>query len=725
MSKIQKEKKIRFAFIFWVVMSAVLLLGGFVGNTVVFEKKVHRIGEEYIQESNEQLAAHISERLRFGKEFITEFAGSLSRMPGFLLTEELLDRKQNAFQLADVVLVYEDGSTFPEIGKKEVVKQWMADNPQIWETPEVTYVKNTRILFSAPIPESSEEKRLVVGTQYYEDLKTLSNLADYQEYAVSVLLDGNKKEMITVNAGSEVTMGEADISYVMEQIRDREPEEEALYEVVLPSGESILVSSYYLDQTNWVQIAMIPDNFLMEKLEAESDWYFILALILSIVFGIIIYIQFQENKHSEKMLHTDSLTGGYNREGFLRAAGGILEKGKKSGYAVVHLNVKNFRYINESWGEEDGNRTLVFIYTEIQKMVRPEELAARTNMDHFFLFLDERSDEEIKRRILAVTESINERVRSRFGKYSLEFSIGICRLEDEDEISQAMNKAMHASRLGEQTSVCSFYQGAVAERIKKENYLNTIFEDSLKSHDFYVYLQPKVSAGGRKNCEAEAMVRWIHPEEGMIYPSDFIPILERNGKICSLDLYVFEEICRLIRQWIDQGRPVTRISVNLSRFHIRTAGCDVWKKYQEIKERYRIPDGLLEIELTETALLESHQLEFVKQVLDGFRRIGMSVALDDFGFAYSSLSLLKALQVDTLKLDRSFFLNESKRSRSIVHSVIQLAHSLNMNVVAEGIESMEQVEALSKMDCDFIQGYVYSKPISVDEFEVWRERYEE
>lgn len=104
-------------------------------------------------------------------------------------------------------------------------------------------------------------------------------------------------------------------------------------------------------------------------------------------------------------------------------------------------------------------------------------------------------------RILAVTESINERVRSRFGKYSLEFSIGICRLEDEDEISQAMNKAMHASRLGEQTSVCSFYQGAVAERIKKENYLNTIFEDSLKSHDFYVYLQPKVSAGERKNCE--------------------------------------------------------------------------------------------------------------------------------------------------------------------------------------------------------------------------------
>lgn len=120
MSKIQKEKKIRFAFIFWVVMSAVLLLGGFVGNTVVFEKKVHRIGKEYIQESNEQLAAHISERLRFGKEFITEFAGSLSRMPGFLLTEELLDRKQNAFQLADVVLVTRMEAHFPRLEKKRL-----------------------------------------------------------------------------------------------------------------------------------------------------------------------------------------------------------------------------------------------------------------------------------------------------------------------------------------------------------------------------------------------------------------------------------------------------------------------------------------------------------------------------------------------------------------------------------------------------------------------------
>ena len=319
---------------------------------------------------------------------------------------------------------------------------------------------------------------------------------------------------------------------------------------------------------------------------------------------------------------------------------------------------------------------------------------------------------------------INNRIRNRFGKYSLEFSVGAYRMEDDNEISQAMNKAMHASRLGEEKHICSFYQGAIAEQISRENHLNALFDESLRNHDFYAYLQPKVSAGKEKCCEAEALVRWIHPREGMIYPSDFIPVLERNGKICSLDLYIFEEICRLIQSWISQGKTVTHISVNLSRFHIRNAGSDVWKQYQEIKERYQIPDGVLEIELTETALLESHQFEFVKQVLDGFRRIGIAVALDDFGFAYSSLSLLKALEVDTLKLDRTFFLNESKRSRNIVCNVIQLAHSLHMNVVAEGIENMEQVHALREMDCDLIQGYVYSRPISADEFEAWREQYE-
>ena len=220
-------------------------------------------------------------------------------------------------------------------------------------------------------------------------------------------------------------------------------------------------------------------------------------------------------------------------------------------------------------------------------------------------------------------------------------------------------------------------------------------------------------------------MRWQHPEKGTIYPNQFIPLFEKNGKIDVLDLYIFEEVCRLISDWIHTGKTVTKISVNVSRYHLKNTGTDIWKNYKEIKEKYNIPDGIIEIELTETMMVDGTQLSFVKQILDGFRSCGLNIALDDFGFAYSSLALLKEFEVDTLKLDRSFFINETEKSRKIVSHIIQLAHSLNMDVVAEGIESEDQIAVLCESDCDLIQGYVYSRPLSVENFEKWRAAHEE
>ncbi len=344
MSRVQKEKKIRVVFVLWMAVCAVLLLFGFVGNTVLFERKVSRIGKEYIRESNEQLSAHILERLRFGREFVTEFADALSRMPEFLLTEELLDRKQNAFQLADVVILYEDGTTFPESGETAAFEQWMEENPQIWKNPEISYIKNDRILFSAPIPGESGSRRVVVGSQYYEELKTLSNLADYQEYAVSILMNEKNQEVITLNAGSGVSSKDEEISYVLEQLKNRGTCSQTVYEEKLPSGSRIHVAVCRLGESGWTQVAMIPSDFLMNQVQTEVKLYFLFALILSVVFGIVIYSQIRANRISERMLHTDSLTDGFNREGFLRAAGELLEKEKESAYSVVYLNVKNFRY---------------------------------------------------------------------------------------------------------------------------------------------------------------------------------------------------------------------------------------------------------------------------------------------------------------------------------------------------------------------------------------------
>lgn len=167
------------------------------------------------------------------------------------------------------------------------------------------------------------------------------------------------------------------------------------------------------------------------------------------------------------------------------------------------------------------------------------------------------------------------------------------------------------------------------------------------------------------------------------------------------------------------------ISVNISRFTLLNAGMEIWEEYRSVKEKYNIPDNLIEIELTETILMDESQIVYIQKLLQGFHSCGLKVALDDFGFAYSSLALLKAFDVDTIKLDRRFFVDENQKSREIVKYIIQLAHSLRMQVVAEGIEEKDQVEVLQEIGCDYIQGYVYSKPLPLEKFNIWKKEYEE
>ena len=320
-------------------------------------------------------------------------------------------------------------------------------------------------------------------------------------------------------------------------------------------------------------------------------------------------------------------------------------------------------------------------------------------------------------------DTINEKIHEKFSGYNMEFYIGACRLSVEENIEKAMGKAIYASKQGKERSVCKFYDKETAEKIKEEQEINALFSESLKNHDFKIYFQPKVSVD--RTCQVEALVRWDHRKRGIIYPDQFIPLFEHNGKICELDLYVFEEVCRIEADWLKQGKKAMEISVNISRFTLLNAGMEIWEEYRSVKEKYNIPDNLIEIELTETILMDESQIVYIQKLLQGFHSCGLKVALDDFGFAYSSLALLKAFDVDTIKLDRRFFVDENQKSREIVKYIIQLAHSLRMQVVAEGIEEKDQVEVLQEIGCDYIQGYVYSKPLPLEKFNIWKKEYEE
>lgn len=255
-------------------------------------------------------------------------------------------------------------------------------------------------------------------------------------------------------------------------------------------------------------------------------------------------------------------------------------------------------------------------------------------------------------------------------------------------------------------------------RMRREEELNMLFESALEHHEFVVTLQPKVRLSDERIGGAEALVRWVHPQQGMIYPGEFIPLFEQNGRICRLDLYIFEEVCRTLHAWQQAGKPLFPVSVNLSRQHFSDP--HFLDTYVEIATRYEIPRDMLELELTESIFFDDQGIENTKQQIKEMHRLGFRCSLDDFGSGYSSLGLLVEFDIDVIKLDRRFFLDISNaKSRDVICLDRGTGHRIGLSTVAEGIETQEQLDLLKGIGCDMVQGYIYSKPLSVAEFEVW------
>ena len=299
----------------------------------------------------------------------------------------------------------------------------------------------------------------------------------------------------------------------------------------------------------------------------------------------------------------------------------------------------------------------------------------------------------------------------------LYFGVGICRIsQGEKDVEQLYNNALIACEmLGEETEdKIAYYDVELNKQKLWERKVEDDMERALLNREFKVYLQPKVSAMQETLAGAEALVRWIHPKEGFIPPNKFIPIFERNGFILKLDDYMLEEVSRLQAQWLAEGRKVVPISVNVSRAHFTRE--DLAEHICGIVDKYKVPHNIIELELTESAFFDDKKvlLNTVKKLRD----FGFIVSMDDFGAGFSSLNSLKELQLDALKIDADFFRGENVEERGmlIVSEVIDLAKKLNMKIVAEGIESREQVDFLVEQECDLIQGYFFSKPMAIEEF---------
>lgn len=464
-------------------------------------------------------------------------------------------------------------------------------------------------------------------------------------------------------------------------------------------------------------------NVFEQLLKKGMGVILFVASALIIMLFIVFFSYKEANAKLFRLAFVDPVTAGYTGTRFEIEAEELIDKNPMNTYALVVLNVMKFKLINDAYGMEEGNRTLEYIYRVIDRNLGEDELVARGSADRFELLIKANDKARIVERIDTLVKEINAYNAVRTDKYYLNFQVGVYMIKDDNIRSvvyirdRANTARQNAGQVkGARLFVCNFYSDREHERLFREKDMENRMENALENGEFVVYLQPKLDLSNNKIAGAEALIRWHDPEKGMISPDEFIPFFEKKGFIVNIDLYVFEQVCRLLRKWIDEGKPLMAISVNLSRVHLHNK--NFIENFVEIRDRYQIPEGLLEIELTETMLV--NEAEDIKGAVEEIHRAGFSCSIDDFGSGYSSLNLLKEIEADVLKIDKAFFgVDNSVRSRekAIVKSVVELAQNLEMKAISEGVETSQQLKFLREIKCDMVQGYIISRPVPIGEFE--------
>lgn len=436
---------------------------------------------------------------------------------------------------------------------------------------------------------------------------------------------------------------------------------------------------------------------------------FILYYLISFISVIV------SMRKTTKIIYTDLITGGNNWLHFVKKGTGLLKRKSTShAYAVIHLKMRKYRSFCTCFGVKEGEELIEKLYDALKKNIKHNEVMAHKENAEFGLLLSYTDEQQLRARI----EALESTMDAVLPKMKLYFAVGIYKVQQKEmDIEQLYNNALLAcDMLGEEAeNQIAFFDVEMNKQRLWERKVEDDMDAALANCEFQVYLQPKISTAQEVLAGAEALVRWIHPQDGFIPPNKFIPIFERNGFILKLDDYMLEEIARQQAEWIRQGRKVVPISVNISRAHF--AKEDLAEHICSIVDKYQVPHQVIELELTESAFFDDKKV--LLQTVRKLREAGFIVSMDDFGAGYSSLNSLKELQLDVLKLDADFFrgVDVQERGLLIVSEVIDLAKKLNMKIVAEGIENREQVDFLTEQECDLIQGYFFAKPMPIYEFE--------
>lgn len=473
---------------------------------------------------------------------------------------------------------------------------------------------------------------------------------------------------------------------------------------------------------DWNIFSVVPDIVVTENanriimLTSMMSITFISVFVLFIVY--VVMMQRKNTKKLERVAYEDDLTRVPTLAKFKIDAQKLLDDHPNMKFVLVKNDVDKFKLLNKTCGFEMGDRVLKNMAKAFAECAFSKNfVAARFNIDEFIFLHEFSSMEKLAEQRIRYDKVFKELMGDGFS-YNIHFVAGHYHLYKDDcrDINIAIERVNTAHRSAKNAGVSTVvYDEKLLEDALRKKDIENRMEQALASEEFKVFLQPKYRLRDERLVGAEALVRWEDKARGLSYPGAFISIFEDNGFIVKLDMYMFENTCRLIRGWMEKGLQPVPVSVNFSRLHLSNK--DFILTLCEIADRYQVPHELLEIELTETAILDNETILF--STLKQLHAHGFTLSMDDFGVGYSSLGLLKNIPVDEIKIDRSFFMAAENKSRTkfVLACIIDMAKHLGIKTVAEGVETNEHIELLKALGCDIVQGYYYAKPMPEKEFE--------
>lgn len=446
-----------------------------------------------------------------------------------------------------------------------------------------------------------------------------------------------------------------------------------------------------------------------------------LLLMTSVIETHFRKMLWRTREEMKRVAQTDRLTELPNRGIFEETLQGSAIRADKneSHLALLFVNIDGLKAVNESFGQAIGDSVLREVGKRLRGMCGPHDMVARAGGDEFLILIDnDATKDDAAQMANRVLGSMNELARLGDHEISMSCTIGVAMYPEHGNpsnlIAHAAAAMQAAKRLGGASH--SFFEDRMVAGVREQLEMLQDLRRAIAHKELELYFQPKIHAPSGEITGAEALMRWKHPQRGLVGPAIFIPLAERYGLINAMGNWLIEEACRQIRAWRDQKLRM-RVAINLSVHQLRQS--DLVERIAEALKRYHIEPSLLTCEITESAAMED--MRVTMQVLDRLAAVGVHLSIDDFGTGYSSLSYLRQLPSQELKIDRSFVcdLETSADARAIVDAVVKLAQALGLKVVAEGVETEEQQEILRQLGCHELQGYLFAKPMPPDALALW------